>query len=117
MLGQISGPSLGCVLKLGYRRPLDDTAFLGEIQWDEISDHGEAGSNNIGGGAGVSGGGEKGQNKRKGNVVCCSLFPSSLVKHFFLVKKSNKNQPAEDPVVKTHTKTSSLSKVKGKMLR
>ena len=68
-------------------------------------------------GAGVAGGGEKGQNKRKGNVVCCSLFPSSLVKHFFLVKKSNKNQPAEDPVVKTHTKTSSLSKVKGKMLR
>ena len=65
MLGQISGPSLGCVLKLGYRRPLDDTAFLGEIQWDEISDHGEDGSNNIGG--------KKGQNKGKGKIMLLSL--------------------------------------------
>lgn len=56
MLGPISGPSLGCVLKLGYRRPLDDSAFLGEIQWDEISDPGDLELQ-----AGV-----KGKNKRKG---------------------------------------------------
>ena len=66
MLGQISGPSLGCVLKLGYRRPLDDSAFLGEIQWDEISDHGDDGSSK-------NGGGKKGQNKRKGKIMLLSL--------------------------------------------
>ena len=66
MLGQISGPSVGCVLKLGYRRPLDDTAFLGEIQWDEISDHGEEGSNNVGG--------KKSQYKRKGKIMLLSLY-------------------------------------------
>ena len=60
MLGQISGPSVGCVLKLGYRRPLDDTAFLGEIQWDELSDHGEDGTNN------VAGKNKRGQSNRKG---------------------------------------------------
>ena len=107
MLGQISGPSVGCVLKLGYRRPLDDSAFLGEIQWDEISDQGEEASNKKG---------KKGQNKSKGKIMLLFLFLSpSLIKNF-PVKNSHKN-PAEDTVAKTHTKNSSLSKVKGKMLR
>ena len=28
------GPNLGCVLKLGYRRPLDDSDYLGDITWE-----------------------------------------------------------------------------------
>ena len=107
MLGQISGPSVGCVLKLGYRRPLDDSAFLGEIQWDEISEPGEEGSNNTGG--------KKGQNKRKGKLMLLSLL-LQLKFAYSLGKNSHKNTP-EDPVAKTHNKNSSFSKVKGKMLR
>ena len=59
MLGPITGPSLGCVLKLGYRRPLDDTAFLGEIEWDEVSDPGAGEDCAV-----ITG--KKGKNKRKG---------------------------------------------------
>ena len=28
------GPNLGCVLKLGYRRPLDGSDYLGDITWE-----------------------------------------------------------------------------------
>ena len=38
MLGSISGPNLGSVIRLGYRRPLDDSDFLGDFTWDEDPD-------------------------------------------------------------------------------
>ena len=39
MHGQVTGPNLGCVLKLGYRRPMDDNAaYLGDFTWETNSD-------------------------------------------------------------------------------
>ena len=35
------GPNLGCVLKLGYRRPLDDSDYLGDITWEVNSNDDE----------------------------------------------------------------------------
>ena len=38
MFGSISGPNLGSVIRLGYRRPLDDSDYLGDFTWDEDPD-------------------------------------------------------------------------------
>ena len=35
MHSSVSGPSLGCVVRLGYRRPLDDSEHIGDITWAE----------------------------------------------------------------------------------